>query len=104
MTDDPDPSSQPVEDPAQLIERARAAVERVRELIDPASRPLSTEDPAQRLERAAAAVARTKELIEASRALRAARMGAASLRVEKAMERDEMRFRRMARGKVDPFP
>ena len=101
MTDDPDPSSQPVEDPAQLIERARAAVERVRELIDPASRPLSTEDPAQRLERARAMVERSRELVEA---VRAARMGAASLRVEKAMERDEMRFRRMARGEVDPFP
>ena len=58
-------------------------------------------DPAQLIDRALAAVERSRELIAA---VRTAWMQAASLRVEKAMERDEMRFRRMARGEVDPFP
>lgn len=58
-------------------------------------------DSAQLLERARAEIERSCELIEA---VRAARMRTASLRIEKATEREEMRFWRLARRKVDPFP
>ena len=102
MMDDPASRPPPVEDPAQLIERVRAAIVRVQELAEPDSRSSPTgKDGARLLEKAQAAVAHTQNLIEA---VRAARMRAASLRVEKATEREEMRFRRMARRKVDRFP
>jgi phage I-like protein len=89
-------------DTAQLLERARATVERVRELVEPVSRPLPVgEDLAQLLKRARATVERSRELVEA---VRAARMQAASVRVEKAMEREEERFRQIARREIVPFP
>jgi uncharacterized coiled-coil DUF342 family protein len=66
---------------------------------DPASLP--TEDVAQLRERAVVAAARLRGLIEQAREIQA---HAASLRVESDHLRDEARFLRTGRRKVDPFP
>lgn len=68
---------------------------------DPAPRSIPVVDPGPLRARAMAAAARTRELIEVARAARA---HAASLCTESAKVVDEVRFRRLARRKVDPFP
>jgi uncharacterized protein (DUF3084 family) len=62
---------------------------------------LPSEDLAQLRAWAADAAARLRELVEQSRELQAQ---AASLLTENHVLREELRFRRTARLKVDPFP
>lgn len=68
---------------------------------DPDPRSLPPEDAVQLRKQAAEAAARLRELIEQARAFQAQ---AVSLRAERAMLLDEVRFRVMALRKVDRFP
>ncbi|GEO43251.1 hypothetical protein SAE02_73990 [Skermanella aerolata] len=68
---------------------------------DSVPRSVPPEDSAHLRERAVAAAARLRELIEQARELQAQ---AASLRAEREMLLDELRFIRTAHRKVGPFP
>ncbi len=67
----------------------------------PDPRSLPPEDSARLLEGARAEIAWTRELIETAHAIQA---DSVLLSVQSVALVDEVRFRRLARGKADPFP